>query len=212
MSDVVTNPTALDIHNAGAQFDAENEYCEGALGELFRQYPSNTIRNHVYLKVVTLNALYSTQIPLYSDRIPALWEVADQIVGSNVDALLGSGSPLLIEMIAEMRVTGKDRRYNYSFATKYCSWQRPDSYPIFDSGVNEYLWHLRNIGVLKRFKRDLLWDYPEFKKIVNEFRERFGLSDFSFKETGKVLYREGGKLLASAAGTAQSEDQSEPAA
>jgi hypothetical protein len=66
--------------------------------------------------------------------------------------------------------------------------------------------------VLGRFKRDLLWDYPEFKKVVNEFRERFGLGGFSFKATDKFLYREGGKLLASAAGTAHSKDQSEPAA
>ena len=209
MSDVITNPTAHDIHNAGAQFDAENEYCEGALGKLFRQYPGNTNRDHVYLKVITLNALYSTQIPLYSDRIPALWEVADHIVGCNVDALLDSGSPLLIDKVAEMKVAGKVRRYNYSFATKYCSWQRPDSYTIFDSRVNEYLWHLRNLGLLKRFKRDVLWDYPEFKKIVNEFRERLGLGGFSFKATDKFLYLEGVKLIALAAGKGQSQPQSE---
>jgi hypothetical protein len=51
------------------------------------------------------------------------------------------------------------------------------------------------LGGLDQFKRDLLWDYPEFRKIVAEFRDRYGLGEFTFKQIDKFLYYEGGKLL-----------------
>jgi hypothetical protein len=210
MDEVVTSPTAKDIRGAGVQFDAENKYCEDALTELFRQYPNNTDGSHVYLKVVTLNALYSTQIPIYSNRIPSLADVADHIIKQEIDASLSQGSPDFVNQIASITVDGKDHRYNYSFATKYCSWQRPDTYPIFDSRVNEYLWHLRNLGGLDQFKRDLLWDYPEFRKIVAEFRDRHGLGEFTFKQIDKFLYREGGKLLTGKQEGPQSDGGAEP--
>jgi hypothetical protein len=42
--------------------------------------------------------------------------------------------PDLIERIANVEISGKRRR-NYSFATKYCNFRRPDVYPIYDSLV-----------------------------------------------------------------------------
>jgi hypothetical protein len=209
MNEVIFNPTKEDIEDAGRWFDFEFSYCEGAMTELFQAFPRNENVHQVYMKAVALNALYSTQIPLYNPEVPSLWEVADHIVSGKIDDLLDSGSPEAVSKVAAIDVEGKHHRFNYSFATKYCSWHRPDVYPIFDSRVNEYLWHLKKLGTIPIAKRNDLWDYPEFKKIVNEFRERFGLEGFSYKVTDKFLYREGGKLLASASSTAQSEDQSE---
>jgi hypothetical protein len=210
MSPVLEKPTVEAVMSAGEKFDEENRYLERALTELFTQWPNNTDHAHVYLKVVTLNVLYSTQIPLYSERIPTIWNVVDRIVGLDIDSALTQGSADLVDKIAAMVVTGKDRRYNYSFATKYCSWQRPDAYPIFDSRVNEYLWRLRNQGGLIPFKRDELWDYTKFKKIVTEFRDKYDLGKFTFKETDKFLYLEGGKLLTEIRGETRSggDDQS----
>lgn len=42
--------------------------------------------------------------------------------------------PDLIEKIANVEIGGKRRR-NYSFATKYCNFHRPNVYPIYDSLV-----------------------------------------------------------------------------
>jgi hypothetical protein len=205
MSEVVTNPCAEDIRHAGAEFDEQNKYCEGSLTELFTKFPGNTDHAHVYLKALTLNALYSTQIPLYNSQVPALWEIAELIVKREIDEGLNQGLPEMVGQIAAADVPGKKHRYNYSFATKYCSWQRPDVYPIFDSRVNEYLWHLRNLGILKHFKRDSLWDYPVFREIVIQFREKFSLKMFTFKELDKFLYQEGGKLLTVRSNMTQSE-------
>lgn len=195
MSEVVINPRATDIQKACTQFDAENEILERALGELFKQYPENTDAAHVFLKVTVLNALYGTQIPIYSDRIPVILEVANHIVSLGFDPDLDRGSEELVGKITRVVVSGKADRYNYSFATKYCSWHKPDFYPIFDSRVVEYLWHLRRHGCLSRFRRDVLWDYPTFKKVVSEFRGKFGLDDFTFKQVDKFLYLQGGILL-----------------
>jgi hypothetical protein len=41
----------------------------------------------------------------------------------------------------------------------------------------------------------MLWDYPAFKKIVTQFRDKFGLGDFTFKQVDKFLYLQGGILL-----------------
>ena len=195
MTDVVMNPCAADIHRACEQFDAENETLERALGELFRQYPKNTDAAHVFLKVTALNALYGTQIPLYSDRIPVILEVANHIVGRGIDTDLDRGSEELVGRIMKVAVSGKAERYNYSFTTKYCSWQKPEFYPIFDSRVVEYLWNLRTHDCVCRFHKKMLWDYPAFKKIVTQFRDKFGLGDFTFKQVDKFLYLQGGILL-----------------
>jgi hypothetical protein len=122
-------------------------------------------------------------------------EVANHIVSLGIDPDLDRGSDELVGRIAKVVVSGKADRYNYSFATKYSSWHKPESYPIFDSRVGEYLWHLRKHGCLSRFHRDTLWDYPTFKRIVTEFRDKFGLGDFTFKHLDEFLYSQGGILL-----------------
>ena len=85
--------------------------------------------------------------------------------------------------------------YYYSFATKYCSFHRPESYPIFDSRVKEYIWQLRNEGGLRRFQQQVLWNYSEFKKIIDELRDQYGLQDFTYKQIDAFLFLEGKKLI-----------------
>lgn len=195
MTEIVMNPCTTDVHKACEQFDTENDTLERALGELFRQYPKNTDAAHVFLKATALNALYGTQIPIYSDRIPVILEVANHIVSLGIDADIERGSEELVGRITRVAVSGKADRYNYSFATKYCSWQKPEFYPIFDSRVVEYLWLLCNHNCISRFHKESLWSYTAFKKIVTDFRDRFGLSEFTFKQVDKFLYLQGGIVL-----------------
>ncbi|MGB7546695.1 MAG: hypothetical protein WBM14_03020 [Terracidiphilus sp.] len=200
MNEPWTEPTVDNLRKACADFERENQTLEKALGELFKQFPDNLDPAHVLLKVVTLNALYSTQIPLYSERIPTVWDVVDHIVELKIDADLGLGSEDLVHKIAYTEIQGKERRFNYSFATKYCSWHRPDSYPIWDSRADGYLWQLRNQekgkqGGLRQFEHKELWRYPEFKKVVTEFRDHYGLQEFAFKQIDEFLWTEGSKLF-----------------
>ena len=142
------------------------------------------------MKVTALNALYGTQIPVYSARIPTILEVANHIVGLAIDSDLDRGSEELVGRMTRVVVADKAVRFNYSFATKYCSWQQPDFYPIFDSCVSEYLWHLRKHDCLSGFHRE--WDYPELNKIVIEFQDKFGLGGFTFsRSTSFCIFRMG---------------------
>ncbi|MGB8258896.1 MAG: hypothetical protein WCE75_01035 [Terracidiphilus sp.] len=195
MKEVLLDPTPKDIRDAGSQFDKDNGVLEEALGDLFRTYRDNTQPAQVFLKVTALNALYSTQIPLYSTRIPTTRDVANHIVDIKVDSRIAQGDPQVVYDISKVDVPGKERRYYYSFATKFCSWHAQDSYPIFDSRVLAYLGHLRRNGRLGKFGQIDPWIYSKFKGIVMEFCEKNGLGEFNFKKIDKFLYLQGGILI-----------------
>ena len=196
MTVVLVKPTVDAVKDAGKKFDEDNEPIEHALEALFSQFRENINPAHVLLKVTTLNDFYSTQIPLYSKRIPTVFEVANHIVKLGIDSRLGLGSSDLVYDIAKTEVANKGVHYNYSFATKYCNWHRPDFYPIYDSRVEEYLWYLQDSGLINPFQRQDLKRYYVFKEIVTGLRDGFLPERFTYKEIDKFLYYEGGKLLA----------------
>jgi hypothetical protein len=76
MSRMPTIRSPERIRAACEAFDRDNPVVEPALTELFTQYPGNDDIRHVLLKVVALNALYSTQIFIYSERVPNVLDVA----------------------------------------------------------------------------------------------------------------------------------------
>ena len=175
-------PTLELVRAEGERFDLENKVTERALAELVQQFRKNSDTSHVLLKVAAINQLYSTQI--YAVRI-----VADHIVELNIDAQLDAGSVQLVDKIASVQVRDKVR-YNLSFASKYCSWHQPGSYPIYDSYVERCLWEYRGQFGL-RFARKDLWTYVSFFDAVKEFRDRFELDDLTFKQIDKFLYLRG---------------------
>lgn len=195
MAVILERPTSDAVRNAEERFDKENRAIEDALGGLFTQFPENKKTDHVLLKVTVLNQLYFTRIPLYSKRVPTVFEVVDHIVGLNIDSALNLSAPDLVYKIARTEVANKKVHFNYSFATKYCSWHNPDCYPIYDSRVDECLYHLMNQGYVKHFDRQDLKIYLRLKEIVSELRGGCGLAEFTFKQMDKFLYYEGTKLL-----------------
>lgn len=195
MTAVLEKPAAEAVMAACERFDKDNKVIEDALDPLFSKFPMNSETAHVLLKVVTLNALYSTQIPLYGERIPNIFEVVDHIVKLGIDPALDLGSPGVVYDIARIEAPNNVVHFNYSFATKYCSWHRPDFYPIYDSRVDEYLWHLQSLGWIGSFQRQKLKVYPFFKETVTKLQNKFGLQQFNFKQMDKFMYYEGGKLL-----------------
>jgi hypothetical protein len=195
MKEIVTNPSADDIRQAGAEFDTENNILEEALQLLFRQYPRNTQRAEVLLKVTALNTLYSTHIPLYRKSIPTIFDVVEHIVTLGTDSDLELGDDGLVNRLARTEVRGKKTYYYYSFATKYCSWHNPNAYPIFDGNVYAYLCHLVNHGGLDHFVQNEMWNYPKFKGVIEELRDRNRLKSFTFKDIDKFLYLQGRVVL-----------------
>lgn len=193
-TDTAYEPTADLVFAACKKFDEQNGVLEQALTELFGRFPRHDSNPHVLLKVAALNALYST-------RILALEDVARHIFecGKDLHSALALDSSEIVDTIAVVTIsaTGKQRR-NYSFASKYCSWHRQGSYPIWDSRVRVYLTWLRQKpkGSFLVKNPDSWTEYREFVDMVNNLRNVYSLGGFGFKQIDKFLYTEGEKLIA----------------
>jgi len=177
-------PNAERVKAACEQFDHDNALVEQTLEELFRQHPANSDPRHVLLKVVAVNALYHT-------CIFALDVVASHIHEHHkeIEAALAAGLPEIIDLIAKVKVRGKIYNF-FSFATKYCSWQNPTAFPIYDTHVDHCLWTLQQHNHFASFLHPDLWNYPKFVKIMTGFRSFHGLDSFTFKEIDKFLFLE----------------------
>ncbi|HLY40232.1 MAG TPA: hypothetical protein VKR52_03420 [Terracidiphilus sp.] len=192
-------PTPDLVSDACKKFDEANDVVEQALTDLFNRYPRNDKQSNVLLKVVALNRLYSTNIFAVYDVAHHIWQLSE-----DVDSALASGVPEIVDKIARVTITttGKNRT-NYSFATKYCSWHNQASYPIWDSRVDRYLRSMRQTSFAKFLNpHGDLWNcYPEFVKLMTDFRDFYGLGSFNFKQIDKFLYAHGVKPSGMAAPT-----------
>jgi len=175
-------PTNEIVAQAVARFDQENAVVEGALDLVFKAYPLNSNPQHVLIKTTLLNRLYSAGILDVSGA-------AQHIVQLGIDAELEARSPAVVEKIAKMRLGGKERNH-YSFATKYCSWHRPDVYPIYDSLVDRCLMVFRRQDAHFTFKQNDLYRYESFVRIVDDLRQHYDLR-CSYKDLDKFLWIEG---------------------
>lgn len=164
--------------------ERKSDITDEALRELFGQYPRNDNRAHVLLKVVALNRLYSA-------GIFAVYDVADHIhrLAQEIDAGLVIGNPEIVDMIhrVKIRANGKHRRF-WSFATKFCCWHNQHEYPMWDTRVCRYLCSL---GV-KEFAHPGAWTrYADFKKLISDFRARYHLESFTFKQIDMFMWKYG---------------------
>jgi hypothetical protein len=186
---VLERPTpALVVHYI-EQFDQSNAaLTDQALTWLIAAFPNNHDAAAVLVKATVINSLYAT-------NIYAIFQVAQHICALNIDPKLAQGSLEVVDEIARITLKGKQKR-NYSFATKYCSWHRPEIYPIFDSYVERLLWAYRQQDRFAGYKRGETWHYPRYVEIVEQFRTRYGLSEFGFKELDKFLWQYGMEVFA----------------
>jgi hypothetical protein len=182
-------PTPTLVAKYTEQFDHSNAtLTDLALTRLIAAFPDNRDESAVLLKATTINSLYAT-------NIYAIFQVAQHICSMNIDPKLAQGSLEVVDEIATITLKGKRKR-NYSFATKYCSWHRPEIYPIFDSYVERLLWAYRQQDHFADYKRGETWHYPRYVEIIEQFRTHYGLNRFSFKELDKFLWLYGMKVFA----------------
>ena len=145
-------------------------------------FPENKKREHILIKVNTLNDFYSAGV-LYKEIIP----LTDHIYELDIDEDLKRGKADLVCKI----MNAKDVRRVYSFASKYCSHHNPEAYPIFDSYVKKVLIHFRNENPSFNFKNDQLYNYKDFKGILESFKKEYGLNEYGFKELDIYLWQLG---------------------
>ena len=135
------------------------------------------------LKVSTLNDFYSTNIfDTYS--------VARHILDTNVDSRLEAKDYSLVNDIARVSIKGKVRNL-YSFASKYCSHHKPESFPIYDSFVETMLLHFQSVSRFSEFKKDDIKTYERFVEIIRSFQTYYELGMFSLREIDIYLWLAG---------------------
>lgn len=162
-----------------------NEKIDSALRALIDLMPHNNDVGEVAVKLAAINGLYAT-------NIFAVTRVATHIADLGIDARLAEPGidADLIEQIATVDINGKVRR-NYSFATKYCAFHRPDTYPMYDSLVAGVLNSLLRQGeVFDSFVPGERWrrNYLIWSRSIAKFRAHYGLSEFSVRDIDKYLW------------------------
>ena len=131
---------------------------EQALNQLFKTYNKNNVYEQVLIKVITLNELYSTQ--LYSKQLHLM--VQRIISLTDLDSLLRTGDIEAIHLIGQK--TNDDFNSAFVFASKYCSFHNPKSFPIFDSLSRNSIFKLNEKYCFTSIKyKNRLEDYSFYK-------------------------------------------------
>lgn len=169
-------PDENDIEHFVEMFGHDKIYHanDNAIRNLIRTFPANTNLSEVLPKVVTINQLYSTRI---QNPIPMAWHI---YALEGLDDEIADGLTSCVERIG--RIIMKDKSiYFYSFASKYCSWHNLNAYPIYDIFVELSLNHFD-------VKQGNLRIYENLKASVDNFREKYRLTRFTYKEIDKFLW------------------------
>ena len=162
---------------------------EEALNKLFLELlPGNSEIADILLKASCLNDFYST-------RIFAIYPVAKSILSiKDLDKRLKAGDIKLVCELGNVKI-GDDKRYFYSFATKYCSHHNPIAFPIYDSYVEKVLVYFNKVDEFSSFKIKDLKDYRTFKGILLDFQRYYKLERFNLKEIDRYLWLLGKKFF-----------------
>ena len=155
---------------------------ERALNKLFLELlPGNSEITDILLKASCLNDFYST-------NIFAIHSVAEHILSvKDLDKRLKAGDINLVSELEEVKI-GDNKRYFYSFATKYCSHHNPIAFPIYDSYVEKVLVYFNKVDKFSSFKIKDLKDYRKFKGILLDFQRYYKLERFNLKEIDRYLW------------------------
>ena len=162
---------------------------EHALDKLFGKLcPNNSDINDILIKCSALNDFYST-------NIFDIHSVAQHILKLKIDKRLKDGDLNLVKEIAKVEVGNPPKRRNfYSFATKYCSHHQPKKYAIYDNYVEKVLVDFNKKERGDRFSSFTLKnlkDYKSFIRVIRDFQDHFGLSQFTLKELDQYLWQLG---------------------
>ena len=93
----------------------------------------------------------------------------------------------MVSELEEVKISD-NKRYFYSFATKYCSHHNPIAFPIYDSYVEKVLVYFNKVDEFSSFKIKDLKDYRKFKGILLDFQRYYKLERFNLKEIDRYLW------------------------
>jgi hypothetical protein len=141
---------------------------DSAINYLFMQYPKNDDINTIFLKCAVIDNIYHTNISQYRN----IYDLAEHIYNKNVDKKLTECDATVVEDISE---------YNnlFSFATKFCSFHKPDQYPIYDHFVHDALKYFNKHN--NKFVDEIkIKPYLYFKETIDNFIKHYGLDQGNY--------------------------------
>jgi hypothetical protein len=181
-------PTAVSVKAYVDEFEKDDwrVATDKSLDKLFEVFPLNCRIEEVYLKVVALDDLYSTQLRGGQKDASVLYDIAKEIVRLAIDSELEQRLPGVVDKIAAIKIG--DKRCGYVFASKYCHFHAPDDYPICENNVVEPpVYAYQKSDGLKVRHDDLTKNYPKYKETVESLRRRCNLADIGFRQFDKFL-------------------------
>ncbi len=114
-----------------------------ALNKLFKKtYPKNTSFEDVVIKVLALDNYYSTNLKEEQIRIITNLIIQNQ----DIDKQLENGERCVVDYIGKTKPGVKNA---YVFASKYCSFHKPDKYIVFDKYSWMAMHDLFDKGIIK---------------------------------------------------------------
>lgn len=197
--DFIINYTDVPRNNASEINYPAIKNAEKAINNLIKTFPKNTRLEDIYLKVITINALYSTNI---YDTYKMAYHIYKNIPA--IDDHLQEGEIGIIEKISRGHgIKGGNgvEKHFYSFSTKYCSFHNPDRYAIYDHLIQDLLIKFRNQEITISGKREQkltynsLRDYAKFMEVINEFKEVYNLNELNLKQIDMYLWLMGKTIL-----------------
>ncbi len=199
--------TPSDFRRKNVPLSITDEYHQrdtDVLNYLFKKMPSNTKAEEIFIKVVVIDFIYSTQLKR-SIGSAGVHKLVDLIMSLNFDARVKIGDPTLVSDIA----------YNnggvnlFSFASKYCALHNwylydRDDYSIYDSVVArlfpEYTAaHQSNPNVAKVSTAQVeKWrqarDYKAFNDAIGDFLDSIGIDAQTFpyrrRDFDKIIWKQ----------------------
>ena len=167
------------------------------INELFLSY-SNIDESLILNRVIVLNSVYSTNI--YLKEMPTIVSILikyEEVLNED-----SSDVSIVNKICDEIYNKLEEKRYLYSFVTKYCSHKKDMIYPIYDRYVEIMLKWYRDNGKVKEFtfsddalnsyKHDKksFGDYNSFKKIISDFQKYYA-KNISYKDIDVFLWSAG---------------------
>ena len=181
-------PSTKEVAHYIAKWNSLENYVnqEHALDRLFFELcPENKRIEDILVKCAALNDFYST-------NIFDIHSVAQHILALDIDERLESGDLTLVNDISLCRVGyNHELHFFYSFATKYCSHHKPESYAIFDNYVEKILLYFQHRDHFGHFRRTNLRDYKVYMQAIQDFRIFYGLEKYTIKQLDQYLWQLG---------------------
>jgi hypothetical protein len=183
-------PTASRVARLARKTDRANpkfsaDY-DGTLA-VFKAFFHNRNQGNVYIKVHMVNTIFNTQI---KDAYGLTRRLAKKV--KNLDHRLKQGDENLIDEVGLYISKAKREIRFYSFATKFCHCHYPKAFPIYDSAKANSLYEFNKYHPFSKFTKTAIHqDYSLFKKVLQDFMDKFELNGLKKNEVDRFLWKLG---------------------